>query len=95
MHESKIYIELTKAVIIIIFDLHVVTTQCTFGDVRLVGGSGSVPNEGTVEVCQYSEWGTVCDHQWDSNAAKVVCRQLGFGADGKFMTCNYYSDAIV
>jgi deleted-in-malignant-brain-tumors protein 1 len=45
--------------------------------VRLV--NGTTPNEGRVEVHINGQWGTVCDDHFASNtnAAKVVCRQLG------------------
>ena len=45
---------------------------------RLVGGAG--PWEGRLEVMHYDYGaGTVCDDNFDDNAARVVCKQLGYG----------------
>ena len=57
-------------------DTNVVSGACTSGSVRLVGG-GSF-NQGRVEFCYNNRWGTVCDNQFGTNDAMVVCRQLGF-----------------
>ena len=54
----------------------VTQSNCTDGDVRLVGGSNQY--EGRVEVCVNKAWGTVCGYSsWSSDDAKVICNQIG------------------
>ena len=54
--------------------------NCTYGDVRLAGGSNQY--EGRVEVCINEQWGTVCHDGWSSVDATVVCKQLGYAYTG-------------
>ena len=62
-----------------------VTAPCHSGDVRLAGSSD--PLRGRVEVCVNETWGTICEEFWDTNDTSVLCRQLGFSAEGK---CKLY-----
>jgi deleted-in-malignant-brain-tumors protein 1 len=39
---------------------------------------GNKDYEGRVDIFHSSEWGTVCDDGWNTNNARVICRQLGY-----------------
>ena len=56
-------------------------SECTSGEVKLVGGQ--IASEGRLEVCVDGFWGTVCDEGWDEEDALVVCRQLGLSPIGE------------
>lgn len=43
---------------------------------RLVGGNDT--SEGRLEIFHDGIWGTVCDDDWGTPGAEVVCNQLGF-----------------
>ena len=63
----------------------------THGTVRLIGGL--IPEEGTVEVCVYAVWSSVCQtywDYWDYKDAFVVCRQLGYPATGEDDVVTYW-----
>ncbi|XP_060102846.1 neurotrypsin [Heteronotia binoei] len=61
-----------------------------FIPVRLVDGSSA--HEGRVEVYHSSQWGTICDDQWDDADAEVVCRQLGLGGIAKAWSQAYFGE---
>lgn len=50
-------------------------TNCTNGEVRLVGGETKF--EGRVELCYDNRWGEVCPISWNIQEAQLVCKQLG------------------
>ena len=54
---------------------------CTTGQLRLAGSN--ITYEGRVEICMNNMWGTVCDDSWGSADATVVCRELGYSAQGE------------
>ena len=64
-------------------------SNCTDGDIMLVGGSTSF--EGRVELCINQAWGTICDHLWSASDGNVVCRQLGYPAAGTVSSVHGFS----
>ena len=57
--------------------------ECSDGSIRL--RQGLIARQGRVEICVEGTWGTVCDTNWDSQDATVVCRQLGYPSLGEYV----------
>ena len=56
------------------------------GDVRLRGRYGENLTAGRIEICNGTNWRSVCSDYWGRPDAKVVCRQLGFHGGGNSFT---------
>ena len=64
------------------------TAECNETDIRLVDGEGDEQTQGgRVEICLNGVWGSVCDDNWDTRDAAVVCQQLGY------TTCEFHVQA--
>ena len=63
-------------------DFDTEASNCTTGDMRLVGSDDG--DDGRLEVCVNSAWGTVCSDEFDSSDAAVACEALGgYSGSGK------------
>ncbi|XP_072168033.1 scavenger receptor cysteine-rich domain-containing protein DMBT1-like [Diadema setosum] len=56
--------------------------------IRLVGGKNAY--QGRVEMYVNNEWGTICDTDWDSQEARVACRQLSYGFAASAKTGSFF-----
>ena len=65
----------------IFVSLTAANSSCINGEIRLINGSEA--NSGRVEVCFNGRFGTVCDDNWDTQDATVVCNQLGYTGEGE------------
>ena len=79
-----------SSIILVAGSLH---SNCTDGEVRLIGGTAE--NEGRVEVCYGHTWGTVCDNGWSHHDANIVCRQLGYQPFGINFIIIVFTDTII
>ena len=54
--------------------------DCTHGEIQLVNGLNEL--EGRLELCNNGHWETVCNNWFQTPAATVACRQLGYEVSG-------------
>ena len=66
----------------LVSNIYIYLAVCQDGQIRLAGGSTQY--EGRVEICQFEQWGTICDSPWDDAAAIVICRQLRNSPDSEY-----------
>ena len=51
--------------------------------IRALGNNSESVVVGRILICDNGEWREVCDYRWGIKDAQVMCRQLGFGTQGK------------
>ena len=99
IYSVNVSVLVSKEYICILFNIYIalkVTTysNCTDGDVRLVGGASRY--EGRVEVCLNRAWGTVCaSDNWGSQEIKIVCNQIGTFTIGNFQSTLQYINVFI
>ena len=73
--------------------------HCHHQDIKLIGGNAYYA--GRVQVCKRSNqpyfgdvgrWGNICRENWDSEAATVACKELGFTGGGMHVAKNIYNN---
>lgn len=65
---------------------NVTYSDCITGALRLIGPVEAGLTAGRVEVCINKVWGSVCDDEWSTTDANVVCDQLGYYPSGKIIS---------
>ena len=66
---------------ILIAAMSIQNNHCSDYDIKLVDGPSA--NEGKLLICINRVWGTLCNDNINSTDAAVICRQLGYRAEGK------------
>ncbi|KAK9892447.1 hypothetical protein WA026_019899 [Henosepilachna vigintioctopunctata] len=61
-------------------------------EIRLANGTRS--SEGRIEVKYHGVWGTICDDDFNDDAAKVVCKSLGFRGFATVKKDAYFGQGI-
>ena len=64
--------------------------MCTKGELRVTGLNTINLIAGHIELCTGAEWRAVCSKEWYVADAMVVCRQLGFPAEGEDISMVVY-----
>ncbi len=69
------------------------TAECSFGDIRLVGGPDQY--SGKVELCVDNVYTSICDSNIAVSEAEVVCREIFGNNKSMFPKSIYFSFLVV